>query len=276
MKFFVHITGSVPLAAGPSVVELVNQTVYETAKELLRNDIGLVALVGASANDATAPFDSVIIKAAADHREVTGAEGIILRTVRHQTKWAERVDAKTRERLAQLRRHICGESLSDDDYTGGAIRAAQAGLSDGAIVIGGYRGVKHTADLMHCPEFGPANEVPRPKPVDEIFVAGLPGGMPEDIRSRIDEARGWNAYADNRTVVNAGDCARVAHWVAEQMRERLNASAASGENSPDPQAGKESVALGRKIWYYIRGSNLAAWVGNGLSAIRIFRLGDGG
>ena len=275
MEYFIHITGSVSISAGPSVAELVNQTVYETARELLRNEIGLVALVGASSNEATAPYDHHIIKAAADHKEVTGASGIILRTVRHQTKWAERVDAETRERLAQLSRHICGAFLADDDYTGGAIRLAQARLSDGAIIIGGGRGVKHTADLMHWPETGPANEAPPPKPVDEILVAGLPGGLPADIRNGLDQARGWNAYADNRTVISAADCPRVAHWVAGQMRERLKASAA-GENSPDSQDSREAVALGRKIWYSVRSSTFAAWCGNAISALRVFLSGSGG
>ncbi len=277
MESFIHITGSVPSTDGPSVADLVERTVYETARELLRNEIGLVALVGASTNNATASFDRVIIKAAADHLVVTGEQGIILWTVRHRTKWAERIDAETQERLTQLRRHINDESLPDDDYTGGNIRAAQAGLSDGAIIIGGGRGVKHTADLMAWPESGPAGEPSPPKPLDEIFVAGLSGGLPEDIRYRIDEGRGWNANADNRTVVNADDCARVAHWVAGQMRERLKASAAGGGNSLEPQASGNPVAPKRKIWYLVGSSTLAIWCGNAINAIfRALGLGNEG
>lgn len=276
MEYFIHITGSVPSAAGPSVAELVNRTVYETARELLRNEIGLVALVGASSNDSTMPFDYHIINAAADHAQVTGEAGIILRTVRHQTRWAERVDAETRERLAQLSRHISGTSLADDDYTGGAIRLAQARLSDGAIIIGGGRGVKHTADLMARPESTPTNDAPPPKPVDEIFVAGLPGGLPADLRSELDQARGWNAYADNRTVVKAEDCPRVAHWIAEQMRERLKASAAAGENPLESQDFVEPVASRRKIWYFMGSSTLATWCGNAINALRVFVSGSGG
>ena len=252
---FVHITGSVPGTDGPATAILVKQTVSETARALLRQKIGVVVLVGASANDATTSFDDVVIGAAADHVRDTGETGIVIRTVRHRTKWPERISDATREHLERLNGHIVGETLADDEYTGGAIRAVQARLSDGAIVIGGYRGVKDTADLLLecCP----------PKPVEEILVKGLTGGLPEDTRDRIDESRNRNSETDRRTVHQETDCARVAYWVAGSIADRLRpADTVSGEaqgNSPQHYDVKPTRRWPR-VWYDVVLGQLATWV----------------
>ena len=270
MDRFVHITGSVPRRAGPETMELAERTAYETARSLLRAKIGLVALVGASTNDGSMAFDDAIVRAAADHCRETGDPGIVIKTVRHRTRWAERISAATRANLTLLDNRVADEALPDDGYTGGAIRAAQARQSDGAIVIGGYRGVKETADLL-------MNERP-PKPIDEIFIKGLDGGLPEDIRDQIDASRDWDSHADLRTVMPETDCARIAHRVATDMADRLRpvneASKAvpgnSLSNADEPAKSKP------KMWYSLTIGQLSAWVGNGLSAIRIWLGSNGG
>ena len=271
MDYFVHITGSIPRADGPAAaVALVEQTAYETARALLRQGIGVVALVGASANANTASFDDAVIRAANDYVRDTREPGIVIRTVRHRTKWMERISDETREHLERLSDQIAGETLADDEYTGGAIRAVQAKLSHGAIVIGGYRGVKETADLLlaSCP----------PKPIQEILVKGLTGGLPEDVRDRIDESRDWSSEADRRTVHQETDCARVAHWAAESIAGRLRpVSAISGEvqaNSPKGDA-KPSGRLA-KVWYALKSPQMATWFGNLLRILGFPQCGSGG
>ena len=270
MDYFVHITGSIPRKDGPEVAALVKQTAYETALALLRQEIGVVTLVGASRNDATASFDDAVIEAAADYIRDTGKPGIVIRTVRHRTKWMERIDDETREWLERLNGHIADEALADDQYTGGAIRDAQAGLSHGAVIIGGYRGVKDTADLLlaSCP----------PKPIEEILVKGLTGGLPEDVRDIIDESRDWNSEADRRTVHRETDCARVAHWTANSIAKRLlTAGAVSGE-ARDIAPKSDAKPNGRlaKVWNALRSNQMATWFGNALRAIGLFQPGSGG
>lgn len=270
MDRFAHITGSVPRSAGPEIMALAEWTAYKTARSLLRKEIGLVALVGASPNDGSMAFDDAIVRAAADHCRETGELGIVIRTVRHRTRWAERISAATRANLTLLDNRIADEALSDDGYTGGAIRAAQARQSDGAIVIGGYRGVKETADLL-------MNERP-PKPIDEIFVKGVAGGLPEDIRDRIDESWDWDSRADLRTVTQETDCARIAHRVAADMADRLRPGNETGKAIPGnslPNA-NEPAKSKPKMWYSLTIGQLPAWVGNGLSAIRLWLSGNGG
>ena len=160
--------------------------------------------------------------------------------------------------------------LADDQYTGGAIRDAQARLAHGAVIIGGYRGVKDTADLLlaSCP----------PKPVDEILVNGLTGGLPEDIRDRIDESRGWNSAADHRTVHQSADCARVAHWVARSLAERLPVAGAVSGAARDLAPNGDSKPNGclAKVWYALGSTQLAAWFGNALRLIGLAQPGGGG
>ena len=270
MDYFVHITGSVPRANGPEVVALVQHTAYETALALLRQEIGVVALVGASTNAAAASFDDAVIRAAADYIRDTGAPGIVIRTVRHRTKWMERIDDEVRASLGRLDGHITDEALADDQYTGGAIRAAQARLSHGAVVIGGYRGVNDTADLLlaSCP----------PRPIEEILVKGLTGGLPEDVRDRIDESRGWNSAADCRTVHQNTDCARVAHWAADSIAKRLPTAGAVSGAAPDiaPQGDAKSNGRLAKVWYALKSNQLAAWFGNALRLIGLAQHGSGG
>ena len=267
MDHFIHITGSVPCAAGLAVIALVEQTAYETARALLQRKIGVVALVGASANNATASFDNAVIGAAADHVRDTGETGIVIRTVRHRTKWPERISDATREHLARLSDHVHDQLLADDEYTGGAIRAAQAGLSDGAIVIGGYRGVKDTADLLMecCP----------PKPVEEILVKGLTGGLPEDVRSRIDASRKQNSEVDRRTVHQETDCARVAYGVAERIANRLRPASATPRAARNTAPRDDTKPTGRrhKAWHALKSNQMAAWAGNLLRVIGLSQSG---
>lgn len=270
MNLFVHITGSVPRANGSETVALAEQTAYETARALLRENIGVVALVGASSNDTTASFDDVIVRAASDHVRDTSETGIVIRTVRNRTRWQDRISDDTRECLSRLDGRIADEALPDDEYTGGSIRAAQARLSHGAVVIGGYRGVKETADLLM--------DAPQPKPVDELFVKGLTGGLPEDVRTSIDEARNWCSEADHRTVHQASDCARVAHRVANDMAKRLRANGASSNESQDESPSEDAKPTGRlaKTRSILLSSQLATWVGNVLRAIGFLQIGNGG
>ena len=266
MDYFVHITGSIPRRDGPEVAALVKQTAYEMALALLRQQIGVVTLVGASANDATASFDDAVIKAAADYIRDTGRPGIVIRTVRHRTKWMERIDDETRARLESLSDHIVDETLSDDQYTGGAIRDAQARLSHGAVIIGGYRGVKATADLLlaSCP----------PQPIEEILVKGLTSGLPEDVRDSIDASRDWNSEADRRTVHQDKDCARVAHWIADSIAKRLlTANAVSGEaQAIQPKGVARPDGRFAKVWNALRSNQVATWFGNALRAIGFFQV----
>ena len=270
MELFVHITGSVPRSDGTTTVALSEQTAYETARALLRQQIGVVALVGASPNEATASFDDAIIRAAADHVRDTHEAGIVLRTVRHRTRWQDRISDDTLERLTRLDRHIAGETLPDDEYVGGSIRDAQARLCHGAIIIGGYKGVKETADLL-------MNSL-QPKPVDEIFVKGLTMGLPDDVRAKIDEARNWNGKADQRTVHQESDCARIAHSVADDIASLLRANGAAssaGQDEPPP----DHTAPARR-WAKMRSAllsnQLANWTGNLLRLIGFLQIGNGG
>ena len=268
MEFFVHITGSAPLADGPEVVNLAQKSAYETALALLREGIGVVALVGASPNPSTAPFDDEIIRAAADHVRETGEAGTAIRTVRHRTKWMTRIGEPTKTCLDQLDGRMEGETIADDAYTGGTIRDYQARLSDGAIVIGGYRGVKETADIMLAAH-------PR-KPVDEIFVRGLSSGLPEDVRDLIDESRSWNSEADQRTVISELDCAKVAHRIASRMKESLHERANTPQTVVHPRRSRGKLAtLGRGIWRNIAESQLSMWISNALRAVSLMKA-DGG
>ena len=270
MELFVHITGSVPRSAGPATVALVEQTAYQTARALLWQNIGVVALVGASPNDTTASFDDAIIRAAADHVRDTRVAGIVLRTVRHRTRWQARISDDTRERLTRLDRHIDGETLPDDEYTGGSIRDAQARLCDGAIIIGGYRGVKETADLLM--------ESPQPKPVDELFVKGLTTGLPDDVRAKIDEARNWNGKADQRTVHQESDCARIAHCIADDIASLLRANDAASNAGQANLPPELTPSAGRwaKMRSVLLNSQLVNWTGILLRAMGFPPTGHGG
>lgn len=238
MEIFVHITGSVSRKSDSDAIALTTQTAYETARALLREKIGVVALVGGTPNEKTLSFDDEIVKAAANHLAATNEAGVLIRTVRHQSNWMNHVSGEARAHLRLLANHVKGESIPGDEYFGGRIRETQAELADGAIVIGGSRGVKHTADLFmdSCP----------PKPVDEIFVKGLDGGLPSDTRTRIDESRDWDSKADNRTVHEENDCARVACAVASDIALRLRKREPAAPEEADEQraSGSKSTGLG--------------------------------
>lgn len=263
---FVHITGSAPRAAGATAVALAERTAYETARALLRRQIGVVALVGASRNESAASFDAAVVKAAADHLRDARESGVFIRTVRHRTKWMERIDDATRKRLRELDAHIQDQDIPDDEYTGGSIRAEQATLSDGAIVIGGYRGVKETAELhlASCP----------PKPVEELFVKGLEGGLPEDVRARIQDPSDNQSNADCRTAHDAADCARVACWIADRIARRLcetqnRATAHSPQSGADENSSKSKMRrMASSCYNAAKGPQAAAWAGNLINAIR--------
>ena len=261
MEFFVHITGSAPRSSGPDAIALTQRTAYETARALLREKIGVVALAGGSPNEKTAAFDDEVIKAAADHLKETDEAGVLIRTVRHQTKWMDRIGDGARENLRLLATRAHAESLPDDEYIGGGIRDAQAGLSDGAVVIGGYRGVIQTARLLmdSCP----------PKPVDEIFVKGIGGGLPPDMRTRIDEARDWDSKADLRTVHEESDCARVAHSVASGIACLLRKSAVAAVPTEIEQNAVESKP---KIWRRLKESanQIPPWIMAAIQSVKFW------
>ena len=256
MELFIHITGSAPRKSDSDAIALTTQTAYETARALLREKIGVVALVGGTPNEMTLPFDDAIVKAAADHLAATNEAGVLVRTVRHQSDWMNLVSDEVRANLRQLANHVEGESIPDDEYFGGGSREAQAELADGAIVIGGSRGIKHTADLFmdSCP----------PKPVDEIFVKGLDGGLPSDTRTRIDESRDWDSKADNRTVHEENDCARVAYAVASDIALRLR----NGEPAAPVETEQEPIDSNPESQRHVNASQAPHWINAGINAAK--------
>ena len=202
MKLFVHVTGSVPRKSGSDAVALTKRMAYKTERASLREKIGVVALAGGSPNEKTLSFDNEVIKAAVYRLKDMSEDGVLVRTVRHQVKWIDRVSDVARENLRLLAKRVCAKPTLDDEYTGGDIRNGQTELSDCAIAMGGYQGVvDDTARLLieSCP----------PKLADEIFVKGFARGLPADLRTRIDESRDWNSEADRRTAHKDDDCARV-------------------------------------------------------------------
>ena len=211
--------------------------------------------MGATPNEKTLPFDDEIIKAAADHLAATNETGVLLKTARSQSDRMNRVSDDTRANLRLLATLVKGESIPDDEYFGGGIRETQAELADGAIVIGGSIGVKHTASLF-------MDSWP-PKPVDEIFVKGLAGGLPPDRRARIDESREWDSKADSRTVHEGKDCERVACAVATDiaLRLRKRESVAPEENDEQKSSGSKSHGLGTA-------SQVASLVNTGINAAK--------
>lgn len=263
MELFVHITGSVPRKSGSDAIELAKRTAYETARALLREKIGVVALAGGTPNEKTMPFDDEIIKAAADHLADTNETGILIRTVRHQSKWTNQVSDSARENLRLLAKRVYDESIPGDEYFGGEIRDAQAELADGAVVIGGSIGVKHIASLLidSCP----------PKPVDEIFVKGLDGGLPPDMRARIDESRDWDSKADIRTVHEEKDCDRIAYAVASNIACRLRKREAVVQS----ETGQRSVDAKTNIWHYLNVGQIPNWLNAGINAIRLWLSKEG-
>ena len=258
MELFVHITGSVPRESGLEAIDLTKRTAYETARALLREKIGVVALVGGTPNEKTMPFDDEIVKAAADHLAATNEAGVLIRTVRHQSKWTNQASDSVRENLRLLAKRVYDESIPGDEYFGGEIRDAQAELSDGAIVIGGSIGVKDTAKhfMDSCP----------PKPVDEIFVKGLAGGLPPDMRTRIDESRDWDSKADIRTVHEEKDCDRIAYAVASNIACRLRKPKAV----VPAETGQRPVNAKTNVWHYLNVGQIPNWLNAGINAVRLW------
>ena len=263
MELFVHITGSVPRKTDSDAIALTKRTVYETARALLREKIRVVALAGGTPNEKTMPFDDEIIKAAADHLADTSEAGFLIRTVRRQSDWMNRITDDTRANLRLLAEHVHDESIPDDEYFGGEIRDAQAQLADGAVVIGGSIGVKDTAKLLmdSCP----------PKPVDEIFVKGLAGGLPPDMRTRLDESRGWDSEADRRTVHEKGDCARIANAVASSIACRLRKRGAAAPLETE----QASVDSKPTFWRRLKVNWLPPWISVAFRAVKFWESKDG-
>lgn len=259
MELFVHITGSISRKSDSDAIALTTQTAYETARALLREKIGVVALVGGTPNEKTLSFDDEIVKAAANHLAATNETGVLIRTVRHQSNWMNHVDGDVRTHLKLLANHILDETIPGDQYFGGKIRETQAELADGAIVIGGSRGVKHTADLFmdSCP----------PKPVDEIFVKGLDGGLPSDTRTRIDESRDWNSKADSRTVHEENDCVRVAYAVASDIALRLR----NDEPAAPVETEQEPINSNPESQRHVNVSQVPHWINAGINAAKFLK-----
>ncbi len=263
MQQFVHITGSVPVSDGCATVDLVNRTVYELAREFLRRDIGLVALVGASSNIAVVPFDTIIVRAAADYVSEAGCNGILLRTVRHRDKWLANMDSETRQFLKQIGDGVSDEPLSDDEYTGGNIRSVQADNSDGVVVIGGSRGVNDTATLM----------LDASMPVEEIIVMGVSGGLSDRNRDRIEERRGYRSGLDRRTVSNSDDCSDVILSTVADIKRRLA--------TPLCEDGKQNGVFSQKttetseqrwisrLWNRATSSKVASWISAVVGVVRL-------
>lgn len=249
MDRFIHITGSIPNRDGVVITALAKQAAYETALALLQKGTGLVALVGASANSNTTSLDDEIIRAAAEYVQSAVEPGIVIQTVRHNTKWAQRISDETRDHLDQLANNSESRVVADGEYTGGTIRKTQAELSHGAIVIGGYKGVKDTAELlMRCNP---------PKPIEEIIISGQTGGLPDDIRAQIDASRGRKSEPDRQTIKSSKDCTRAAVWTASSIVKRLQTNVAKS----DP---KDSHP---KAWGLLKSKQAPAWVGLILRAI---------
>lgn len=258
MEIFVHITGSVPRKSDSDAIALTKRTAYETARALLREKIGVVALVGGTPNEKTLPFDDEIIKAAADHLAATNETGVLIRTVRHQSNWMNHVSYEARAHLRLLANHILDEAIPGDQYFGGKIRKTQAELADGAVVIGGSIGVNHTADLFM--------DSRPPRPVDEIFVKGLAGGLPPDARTRIDESRDWNSKADSRTVHEERDCDRVAYAVASDIALRLR----NGEPAAPVETEQEPINSNPESQRHVNASQAPHWVNVGINAAKFW------
>ena len=263
MQQFVHITGSVPLRDGAVAIDLVNHTVYELAREFLRQNIGLVALVGASRNDAVVAFDTIIVRAAADYAREAGINGVSLRTVRHRDKWLANTDRETRQHLVQLGDGVSDETLSDEEYIGGNIRSVQADNSDGVVVVGGSRGVNDTATLM----------LDDSMPVEEIIVMGVSGGLSEKNRGRIEECRGYRSGLDQRTVSGFDDCSNVIAWVVSDLKKRLKTSCegckrsgVSSQSATNP-SGKRWTS---RLWDRATSSKVASWASAVVGAVRLF------
>ena len=237
MKKFIHITGSIPRNSNDANIELTRDIFYKTATFLLQKGFGLVALVGSSVNNETIGFDDELIQAAADYVQTTSPTGVLIKTVRNRDKWANQVSQKTRRKLIQIRNHIEDEALPQMDAFGGQIRESQCNASDGAIVIGGARGVNHTARML-------MDENP-PKPVVEIFIPFVHNknsGLQDDIREELNEYNNWRSHADSLTITESADVSRVSDYavshIAKLLTERCNH--AENNNHIDKQPKKPS------------------------------------
>ena len=273
MDYYVQITGSIPKSNGKDVIALTTEVAGEVAKALMNEGIGVVALVGASQNEETVPFDDEIVKAAAEYVRDAAPTGIVIRTVRNRDKWLQRVALETQSHLEQLRDHIEDEALAAKDATGGeGIRPAQARAADGAIVIGGTTGVYNTARLLMA-------ETP-PKPVDEIRVKGLTGGLDDTTRDQLEEHRNWVSRAENRTVFQRSDISRVARSTAVQMakelvaRQTAIADAVSNENA-DNESPRQPWP--KKVRHSAMSATTAAWanVVTGITRLILRTTGGG-
>lgn len=246
MQKFIHITGSIRIQDGEAVVGLGRQTAYAIARELLRRDIGMVTLVGATPNPSTAAFSDLVMKAAAEHAEITEATGICIKAVANSATWQTKLTEEVIKYRDTLGHRIHIEDIPDTEYIGGNIRQVQTDLSDGAVIIGGTRGVTQTTRLL--------TERQQPAPVVEITIPGCSSGLPEDLRERL--ALQW-PNASTRTIIKEENIPRVAHAVAEFIHQELAKIGASGpesEISPTKQKGGQTT--GEKLGWLNFGTNL--------------------
>lgn len=247
MQKFIQITGSIPMQDGEAVINMGRQTAYAIARELLRRDIGIVTLIGASPNPSTAAFSDLVIKAAADHAEITDAPATCIKAVANSATWQNNLTEEAIKYLETLGQRLHVEGILSTEYTGGTIRQLQADFSDGAIIIGGTRGATHTTRLL--------TERQEPAPVVEVTIAGCSSGLPEDLRERL--AVQW-PNASTRTIIKEESIPRVAHAVTEFIQQEL-AKPGTSNPEPEPESGpteqKDGQTTAEKLGWLNFGTN---------------------
>lgn len=245
MQKFIDITGSIPMQDGEAVINLGRQTAYSIARELLRQDFGIVTLIGASPNPSTAAFSDLVMKAAADHAKVTDAPATCIKAVANSATWQTNLTEEVIKYLETLGQRLHIEDIPNTEYTGGTIRQLQANLSDGAIIIGGTRGSTHTTRLL--------TERQEPAPVVEVTIAGCSSGLPEDLRERL--AVQW-PNASTRSIIKDESIPRVAHAVAAFIQQELTKLGASNpEAESDPTEQKDGKTTAEKLGWLNFGTN---------------------
>ncbi len=254
MRRFIHITGSVQVSDGPETVRLVRRLARDLSFALLSRDCGLVALVGASSTSDTVAFDDIIIRAVADYlRAGNESHGILLKTVRRSDTWLERTGNEILRELQEIGDRVEDEAIDSDDYTGGYIRATQFELADGVVVIGGFKGVHDTVDLM-------LNDG---RVVEEVLVRGLSGGLNDATRGRLDNLRGRMSRPDTRMVLDSSDSSTVAERIAQDIVSRMEKREELGDS--------ESQGILPKLRSMIRDARTPSWLGAGMGLFRVIK-----
>ena len=97
------------------------------------------------------------------------------------------------------------------------------------------------------------------------------GSLPPDMRTRIDESRGWDSEADRRTAHEEGDCARIAYAAASSIACRLR----KREGAVSVETEQGAVDPKPKIWHRLKVSQVPRWVNVALNAAKFWENKDG-